>query len=177
MAYETSITDSSGQGQVGFFKAGCASKCWEGESVSVRVPPGYRLTTPIAVQLKDQEHAYEFGFQLEEGTSPLSFPGEPDWFRAFPNRGLELVDFHYAASGGGLAVSFDVAGDPAPNALYQDIFDVIRTLRRIEGVSIEWVEITGLPADKVVVCQMEAVEEWRGRISPAEIVSKHCDGR
>lgn len=177
MAYETSITDSSGRGQVGIFKAGCASRCWEGESVSVRVPPGYRPTTPIAVRLRGQEHAYEFGFQLEEGASPLSFPEEPDWFRAFTNRGLELVDFHYAASGGQLAVSFDVMGNPALNALYQDIFDVIRTLRRIEGVSINRVEITGLPADKIVVCEMEVVEEWRGRISPAEIVSRHCDGR
>jgi hypothetical protein len=177
MAYETSITDSSGQGQVGIFKAGCANKCWEGEAVSVRVPPGYRPTTPIAVQLKGQEDAYEFGFQLEEGTSSFSFPEEPDWFRAIPNRGLELIDFHYVASGGRLAVSFDVTGDPALDALYQDIFDVIRTLRRIEGVSITWVEITGLSADKIVVCEMEVVEEWTGRISPAEIVSKHCDGR
>ncbi|UCC86294.1 MAG: hypothetical protein JSV81_15755 [Anaerolineales bacterium] len=178
LAYESSITDSSGQGKVGIFKAGCMRRCWEGESVSVKVPPGYRATTPLALELMGQEQAYEFGFQLTETGPSVSFPGEPDWLQAFPNRGLELVDFHYVVENGRLTLSFDTAGDLNPDTIYRDVFDIVRTLKRIERIWVEWVEITiiNLPAEDVAVCDMQVVEEWAGRLAPAEIVSTHCKG-
>jgi hypothetical protein len=178
LAYESSITDSSGQGKVGIFKAGCIRRCWEGESVSIKVPPGYRATTPVVLELMGQEHGYEFGLQLTETGPSVSFPGEPDWFQAFPNRGLELVDFHYVVEDGWLAVSFNTTGYLNPDAIYRDVFDIVRTLKKIERISVEWVEITiiNLPAEDVAVCDMQVVEEWVGRLSPAEIVSTHCKG-
>jgi hypothetical protein len=174
MDYELSITDSSGRGRVGVLKPGCARKCWRGESVSVNVPPGYRATTPTEMDLTDQEGVYRFGFQVEEGVRLLSFPDEPDWFRAFFNRGLDLLAFHYAADEGRLAVSFNTAGVSSEDALYRDVFDVIHTLKQIEGVSVDWVEITRKPSGEVVVCEMSEVEAWTGKILSAEIVSTHC---
>lgn len=174
MAYERSITDSNGQGTVGVFKPGCARKCWKGESVLVVVPPGYRATTPTEMGLTGPEDTYAFGFQPEEGAEPPTFPDEPDWARAFINRGQAPVEFDYDADEGRLAVAFETGGSPDQDALYGDIFEVIRTLREIEGVSVERVEITNLPSGPVVVCEMSEVEAWTGKISPAEIVSTYC---
>lgn len=172
--YERSITDSTGQGAVGVFKPGCARRCWEGESVSVLVPPGYRATTPTEVDLTGAEGIYAFGFQPEDGLRLPSFPDEPDWAQAFANRGLDLVDFRYDADGNRLAVGFATDGSSDQGALYGDIFEVIRALKKIEGVPIEGVEITSLPSGPVVVCEMSQVEAWDGKIPPAEIVSTYC---
>jgi hypothetical protein len=174
MDYERSITDSSGWGTVGVFKPGCARRCWKGESVSVDVPPGYRATTPTEVDLTGAEDTYAFGFQPEEGPEPPVLPDEPDWARAFINRGLDLVDFHHDADGNRLAVAFDTDGGLDQDALYGDIFEVIRTLRKIEGISVDQVEIINLPSGPVVVCELSEVEAWIGKIPPAEIVSTYC---
>jgi hypothetical protein len=174
MDYERSITDSSGRGRVGVFKPGCARRCWEGESVSVVVPPGYRATTPTEVDLTGAEDTYAFGFQPEAGPEPPALPDEPDWAQAFINRGLDLVDFHYDVGGNRLAVAFDTEDNPDQDALYGDIFEMIRTLRKIEGISVEEVEITNLPSGPIVVCEMSHVEAWMGKIPPAEIVSTYC---
>jgi len=174
MDYERSITDSSGRGRVGVFKPGCARRCWKGESVSVLVPPGYRATTPNEVELTGAEDTYAFGFQPEADAEPQTFPDEPDWARAFINRGSDLVDLHHDADGTRLVVAFDTEGDPDQGALYGDIFEVIRTLKEIEGISVEEVEIISLPSGPVVVCEMSQVEEWMGRILPAEIISTYC---
>lgn len=174
MAYERSMTDSSGQGTVVVFKPGCAHKCWEDESVAVEVPLGYRATTPTEMDLTGEERPYEFGFQLEEGVRLLSFPNEPDWFRAFFNRGLDLRSFHYSVDDERLAVSFNATSSPDQDALYRDVFDIIRILKKIGGISVKWVEITSIPSNAVAVCKMSTVEEWAGRISSAEIVSTYC---
>ncbi len=174
MDYERSITDSGGQGTVGVFKPGCARRCWKGESVSVAVPPGYRATTMTEVDLTGAEDTYVFGFQPEESPDPPALPGEPDWARAFIYRGLDLVDFHHDADGNRLAVALDIEGGPDQDVLYGEIFEVIRTLRKIEEVSVEQIEITTLPSGPIVVCEMSQVEAWIGKISPAEIVSTHC---
>jgi hypothetical protein len=173
LAYESSITDSNGQGTVGVFKPGCVSRCWKDEAVSVKVPPGYKATTPTEIDLTGQDDTYIFGFQLEEGAQPSSFPNEPDWFQAFPNRGLDLMAFHYATDDKRLAVSFKGMGSSDEDALYRNVFDVVRTLKKIEGISVEWLEIT-IPPDNVAVCEMSKVEEWVGKISPSEIVSTYC---
>jgi len=174
MAYERSITDSKGQGTVGVFKPGCARKCWKDESVSVVVPPEYRATTPTEVDLAGAEDTYAFGFQREDGVEVPAIPDEPDWARAFVNRGLDVVDFDFDADENRLAVAFDTGGSTDQDALYGEIFGVIHTLREIGEVSVEQVEISNLPSGPVVVCEMSEVEDWVGKTSPAEIVSTYC---
>lgn len=174
MAYERSITDSGGKGRVTLFKPGCARRCWQGESLLVEVPPGYRATGPTELNLTGSEDAYAFGFQSEKETQPRTFPGQPDWARAFINRGLDLVDFDYDADKHRLAVGLEAGGSPDQDALYGDIFDVILTLRAIEGITVEGLEITSLPSGPVAVCDMSQVETWMGKMRPAEIVSDHC---
>jgi hypothetical protein len=174
MAYERSVTDSKGRGAVGVFKPGCARKCWKDEAVSVMVPPGYRATTPTEMGLTGAKDAYAFGFQPEESTQSLTLPDEPDWARAFVNRGLDVVDLDFDADEGRLAVTFDAGGSMDQDRLYGEIFGVIHTLKQIEGVSVEQVEIASLPSGPVVVCPMSQVEGGRGKIPPAEIVSTYC---
>jgi hypothetical protein len=174
MAYERSMTDSSGRGRVGVFKPGCARKCWKGESVSALVPPGYWATTPAEADLTGAEDTYLFGFQPEPGVESPTPPGEPDWAWAFINRGLDLVDFEYDAVENRLAVAFEASRSLDQDALYGEIFDVIQTLREIEGVSVERVEISSLPSGPAVVCEMSDADAWMGKIPPAEIVSTYC---
>jgi hypothetical protein len=174
MTYERSITDSSGRGTVGVFKPGCARKCWKGETVSVVVPSGYRATTPTEVDLMGPEDTYAFGFQPEESAELPAFPDEPDWAWAFLNRGIDLFEFDYDHDESRLALAFDTGGSPDQDALYGSIFDVIRTLKEIKGISVERVEITNLPSGSVVVCETSEVEAWMGKIPPAEIVSSYC---
>jgi len=174
MDYERTITDSSGHGTVGVVKPGCTRGCWKDVSVLVLVPPGYRATTPTEADLTGPEETYAFGFQQEEGVELPSFPDEPDWAQAFVNRGLDLVGFRYDGNGNRLAVEFTTDGSTDQDALYGDIFEIIRTLRKIEGVSVEGVEITSLPSGPVVVCEMSQVESWMGKIPPVEIVSTYC---
>jgi len=175
MGYERSITDANGQGMVGVFKPGCAQRCWEGEVVSIQVPPGQRATTPTDLDLTGQENSYAFGFQQESGAPRLSFPGEPDWFHAFSNRGLDLTAFHYAGDAQRLTLTMNAPNSAVHSALYADIFDLALTLRKIGGVALESVEITGLPAGEVAVCQISTLEEWSGKLSAAEIVSRYCE--
>jgi hypothetical protein len=160
---------------VGVFKPGCARRCWEGEVISVQVPPGQRATTPTELALMGEEGVYGFGFQGEAGAQPLSFPGEPDWFQAFSNRGLDLTAFHYVADAQRLALTMNAPGGAAQDGLYGDIFDVVLTLRKSGGVALESVEISGLPAGEVAVCQISTLEEWSGKLSAAEIVSRYCE--
>jgi hypothetical protein len=174
MAYERSITDSSGQGTVGVFKPGCAGRCWQDESVSVRVPPGYRATTPTELNLTGPEDAYAFGFQPENGVQSRTFPGEPDWAQAFLNRGLGLVGFGYDVGDQQLALTLEASGGPDQNAVYGDVFDIIRSLQEVAGISIEQVEIISLPSGSVAVCDLSQVEAWLGKLPPEEVVSTYC---
>lgn len=174
MEYERSITDAGGQGRVGIFKPGCASRCWEGEVVSVQVPPGQRATTPTELELTGREGTYGFGFQREASAQLLSFPGEPDWFQAFSNRGLDLKAFHYEADGKRLAIALNAPGGADQDAFYGDLFDVVLTLRKSGGVALESIEITRLPAGEVVVCHVSTLEEWTGKLPAAEIAARYC---
>lgn len=170
----SSMTDSTGRGTVGVFKPGCTRKCWQGESVSVDVPPGYRATTPAEYALTGQGLAYEFGFQMAEGAQPATFPGQPGWYQAFLNRGLSLTAFHYSANDDRLLVSFDNVGSPDEDAFYRDIFDVLSTLEKTDGISVEQLEVSTVPSSDVTVCDMSVVDGWSGKISPTEIVATHC---
>jgi hypothetical protein len=174
MDYARSITDANGQGMVGVLKPGCARRCWEDEMVSIQVPPGQQATTPTDLALTDQEGSYGFGFQQEAGAPSLSFPGEPDWFHAFSNRGLDLTAFHYAGDAQRLTLTLHAPNSAVHEALYADIFDVALTLRKSGGVALESVEITGLPAGEVTACQISTLEEWSGKLSAAEIVARYC---
>jgi len=174
MADASSMTDSTGHGTVGVFKPGCTRKCWKGESVSVNVPPVYRATTPTEYALTGQGLAYEFGFQMAEDAQPAFFPDQPGWYQAFLNRGLSLTAFHYSANDDRLVVSFDHADSPDKDAFYRDIFGVLRTLEKTDEISVEQLEISTVPSSDVTVCDMRVVDEWSGKISPAEIVATHC---
>lgn len=174
MAYEQTLTDSSGRGTVGVFKPGCTRRCWQGESVSVQVPPGYRPTTPASVDLAGPEDIYGFGFQAEAGTELASTPGEPEWAQAFRNRGLGLVALDYDESQDRLELSFGPEGSSDADVFFRDVFDVVHLLEDIEGVSVEYLEITRLPSGRVGVCIMSEVEAWMGKIPPSEIVSTYC---
>lgn len=174
MAHEQSITDSGGQGGLDVFKPGCPCRCWEGEMVSAMVPPGYRATTPTQLALTGQDLSYGFGFQREEGVRLANFSNEPGWFQAFLNRGLALRDFHYAPDSGLLALSFEGVEGPDQDALYREIFEVIFTLEAVAGILVEWVEITTPPPGEAVTCGIAVVEEWWGRLSAGEIVTRYC---
>jgi hypothetical protein len=173
MDYERSVTDSKGRGTLVLFKPGCARQCWKGEAVLAQLPRGYRATTPTEMDLSRDEQVYAFGFRPEVEGKPVAFPDEPDWSEAFLNRGLEPVVFHYA-DGGRLSLSFDATGGRDEDAFYRDIFDLIFTLEKIEGISVDGVEIGLTSAEDVAVCDMEQVAEWSAKLPPTEIVSAYC---
>jgi hypothetical protein len=173
MSHERSITDNDGQGALVVFKPGCACRCWADEVLAMRVPPGHRATTPTELNLSGQDLSYAFGLQIEEGVRLLSFPGEPDWFRAFLNWGLDLRKFHYDSQRGHLSISFDTPGDVDKYQLYRDVFDVVSTVKDLENVTIQQVEIMMLPSNEVVTCDLSAVERAIG-MSFQEMVANYC---
>ncbi len=174
MSYELSITNSNGQGTIEVFKPACVRRCWEGESVSVRVPPGFRATSPVVIELTGRKGTYDFGLQLKENVRLLSFPDEPGWFRAFLNRGLDVVAFHYDVDGERVALTVNPAGAPNQDALYRAIFDVTFSLQQVEGILVQWLDITLVPRDEVTVCEVSQVWAWTGKMTPTEIVSTYC---
>ena len=173
MAYQSALTDADGQAGLVVFKPGCACRCWQGEAVWALPPPGYRLTTPASFELTGPDLTYAFGFQPQAGLDMASFAGEPDWFRAFLNRGLDLVAFHYSAADQRLSVAFNTAGI-SPDVLYADVFEILLALEQVGQVSVAHLEITSLPRNQVVACEMETVKAWTGRLSAGEIVSRYC---
>jgi streptogramin lyase len=60
-----SYTDETGNASVFYFSPGCASKCWEGWSISVETPQGYKPSTPTQFQLIGDNQTYQFGFTLD----------------------------------------------------------------------------------------------------------------
>ena len=55
------LTDNNGRAEVSDFRARCACKCWEGATVYLNVPPGYRATTPTKYELTADSLTYSFG--------------------------------------------------------------------------------------------------------------------
>jgi hypothetical protein len=173
LGYEQSLTDSSGHGTLSVFKPGCACRCWEGEVVSADIPPGYRATTPTRFEMSGPDLAHQVGFQIEESVPLLALPDEPDWFRAFLNRGLALVDFHYAINDRRLSISLDGDGGIDRYDLYLDVFNVISTLEKVEAISVEETEITLLPSSETIQCDMRGIKTAVG-MSLQEVVSSYC---
>jgi hypothetical protein len=174
LSYERSLTDSGGQGSLSVSKPGCACRCWAGEAVSVRIPSAYQATTATQASLTGPNLTYSFGFRPDPQVVPRSFPGEPDWSRAFLNRGLELSAFRYTADQERLAVAINLADGSERDAVYRDVFDILLTLKAVDSIPVAWVEITELPAVRVTLCELETVKAWTGKLSAEEIVTNHC---
>lgn len=102
LGYAVDVTDSNGRASVWVFKPGCASRCWDGEFVSVETPFGYEATTPTQVELTGSGRTYAFGFAPLPGF-PTATPQPPppecisyqlDWGRQF-----DLTDLAITADG------------------------------------------------------------------------------
>ncbi len=55
-------TDTSGSAKTYEFKAGCVCQCWQGSFVEIKIPDGYRTTTPTSVELISDNPLIKFGF-------------------------------------------------------------------------------------------------------------------
>jgi streptogramin lyase len=73
MGYPDIFTDENGRASVGEFMPGCASNCWEGETVVVEAPQGYKPTTPMEFKLTGEDQTFQFGFVLD----PLAATSTP----------------------------------------------------------------------------------------------------
>lgn len=182
--YPDFLTGDDGRVHAWTFKPGCAHDCWRGEAVSARTPPGYRVTTLSRQPLIGHNRLYTFGYQIEDSSQIASFPGEPDWYQAFSNRGARLLDFHYS-SDRRLSIELDTESVPVDD-YYPDeyienfyfdtlVFDIILSLSRMHGISIDQIEMRLAPAGELVLCDFSTVRQWEGKISGAEIVSDYCE--
>ncbi len=171
--YPPSITGSDGKGSVGKFKPGCACNCWVSESIKVVVPYGYRATTPTQVDLTGKETAYTFGFRLQDEIQQLSFPNEPDWFRAFINRGVILTAFHYSSIDNHLAITLKSSIAQDIEGTYDDIFNIISELS-YSNIAIQQISIATNTTSEVTNCEPDVVHKWSGMISYSEIVASYC---
>jgi hypothetical protein len=57
------ITDIKGTTNLFIFMPGCTRHCWDGYSVAVEVPSGYKPTTPIMYVLENNDLKFDFGFE------------------------------------------------------------------------------------------------------------------
>ncbi len=178
------LTGTDGRANPWKFQAGCKRNCWRGEIVFARTPPGYRATTLSQQPLTGDNEVYIFGYQLEDSSQAVSFPGEPDWYQAFSNRGAHLVDFHYS-SDHRLSIELDTERIPTddyyPDGYIEDfyfstlVFDVILSLSQKHDISIDQIEIRQTLSGESVLCDYSTVRQWDGRISGASIVSSYCE--
>ncbi len=150
VGYPSALTKADGQGMATQFKPGCAYGCWEGETVSAQIPPGYRATTPTKVPLTGGDVTYQIGFQAEDNARLPSFPGEPDWYQAFLNHGLNLVAFHRRSSTW-LTISLKDAADG--HKTEQELFEVMNGLEAVD-IAVPVVEITFIPSGKKAICTL-----------------------
>jgi hypothetical protein len=188
VAYPDYLTGSDGWGYAYEFMPGCAKDCWRGETVEVKTPPGYELTTPNIYPLTGNEVDYYFGFKIIDEKQIISFPGEPDWYKAFTHRGANVIEFH--VKGDSLEITLDQEGtilDDYYPYLYEEeffnrwffddfVFDVILSLDRDYGVNIDKVEITLLPGGEVYNCAFAVIWFYDGTIPANEIITKYCGG-
>ena len=65
MGFPSEYTDENGRAAVAEFMPGCATDCWEGETVIVEPPQGYKPTTPTEYQLTGEDQTFKFGFALD----------------------------------------------------------------------------------------------------------------
>jgi hypothetical protein len=150
IGYPPSLTKADGQGMATQFKPGCAYDCWSGETVSAQTPLGYRATTPTKVPLTGDDATYQIGFHAEDKARLPSFPGEPDWYQAFLNHGLNLVAFHRPTSTW-LMISLNDAVDG--HETEEQLFEVMNSLEAVD-ITVPVVEITFVPSGKKAICTL-----------------------
>ena len=178
------LTDLDGWATVSSPAADCAPNCWDGETVSVKVPPGYTPTTPTNYAFSARDDTYYFGFHAINPNDALLFPNEPVWQKALINRGTKVLAFEYSPNGN-LAITIDrdgtVLDDYYPkeylaDEYYYDIFlfNVILELADFHSVSISEVRITFLPSSNVFVCSKSELDTWQGQISGYELLTQNC---
>jgi streptogramin lyase len=74
MGFPSEYTDENGKAAVGDFRPGCAANCWEGETVIVEPPQGYKPTTPTEYQLTGENQSFQFGLTLDPlGETPTPY--------------------------------------------------------------------------------------------------------
>ncbi|SRR5258706_2733019 len=185
IGYPDFITSSEGWGSPSKFMPGCAKNCSEGETVSVKVPPGYKPTTPTSYILTGVKNSYYFGFHSNSENENISFPNEPDWQKAFINRGAKILAFHYSADNQ-LEITVDRDGtildNYYPKSFQADesyfdvfIFDVVLNLQNQHNINIPELKVIVMPANSIFSCKTSDIEEWTGRISGYEILTKYCE--
>jgi len=184
VVYPDYLTKSDGWGYPWLFKPGCEKNCWEGEAVEVKVPPGYDPTTPIKYPLTGDDNEYYFGFRISDRSRSNSFPNEPEWQKAFINRGAKIIAFHFSDDGQ-LEITLDIRStaddeyypeDYVTNKRYISIyvFDILLLLDGSEEIEIPTVQITLMPSGDIFTCKTEDIDAWDGRISGYEILTEHC---
>ena len=184
IVYPDVLTSSDGRGRPSEFRAGCTGNCSEGEPVSVKVPPGYKPTTPTSYVITRDKSDYYFGFHFIGNNENRLFLDEPDWQKAFINRGTKVLAFSYSASGQ-LNITIDRNGTVLDNYYpeefqtdqsYFDIylFDIVLELKSQNIVNISEVQVTLMPNKSVFLCKTSDIEEWTGKVSGHEILNKYC---
>lgn len=179
-----SMTDSHGQGTWGRFKPGCACRCWEDETIYVEVPYGYRATTPIGVGLTGNHLTYAFGFQRDESIELPSFPGEPDWYKAFLYERFDLVDFHYEKNESCIYLSFNDMGK-SEIGFYETIFETFHEIPLYGSgypsglyigadtdADIYNIKIYVVSTGDTVLCDMRRTGRYT---SPQTILASYCE--
>lgn len=184
IVYPDFLTSSDGWGNPAEFRAGCTGDCSTGETVMAKVPPGYKPTTPTRYSITNGKSDYYFGFHSDTNNEKMLFLNEPDWQRAFINRGTKVLAFHYSANGR-LDITLDrngtVIDDYYPDSFQTDesffdiyLFDIVLSLKSQDIVNISELQITLMPDKSVFSCNTSDIEEWTGKISGYEILNKHC---
>ena len=182
--YSDAFTDASGWATPSEFMAGCTENCSLGKPVAVKVPPGYKPTTPTQYIISEEDESYYFGFYLDNADAFVSFPNEPDWQKAFINRGTNVLAFHY--EGEWLEITVDRDGaifdDYYPQSLLEEdfyygvfIFSVLHDLLYREIADVRHAQITLMPGKNVYYCEWEDILSWGGWVSDFEMLEQSCE--
>ena len=185
LAFPDVLTASDGWAIATSPAADCKPNCWDGETVSVKVPPGYIPTTPTSYSYEGVDVTYNFGFHSDGLNNSPSFPKEPSWQKAFINRGMMVLAFDYETNGE-LAITVDrngtIVDDYYPEEFYTNkyyydifIFNIILELADAHDVFISEVKITLVPSGAEYVCAKSDLDEWQGGISGDNLLAQHCE--
>jgi hypothetical protein len=185
VGYPDSLTSSNGWAKPGKFMPGCRRSCWSGQIVQVKVPPGFKPTTPTEYSLTGESDNYYFGFQVSDQKEIIAFPDEPNWQQAFINRGVRVLAFQYT-NNRKLEITLDREGTIVdtyyPESFLTDrfyfsifVFDVVLELQSTRAANISDMHITLMPSGKTFICKTDEISQWDGRISGLEILTEHCE--
>ncbi len=177
------FTGLNGWAKPSDFRPGCRENCWEEETVSVKIPPGYLPTTPTSVDLTGEENKIYFGFVRAENVPLTYFPGEPEWQLAFINRGLKITALHFTEAKR-LEMTIDWAGTAVDSYFpYSDKesfygfygFYALNSLVHDQQIEINEIELTILPARSKYLCQTNRVLGQVGIIDGLQILRNYCE--